>query len=302
MTGLERGSEERDAYDDLLRDGHGLRKEQAHARERWLADLHVDHKVEHLFELEVLLKGLACFANPRNHPGPPRRTPPAAQDFREHATLAREALGRVAHTCRLLLGERERAFVFQRYLETVLPDDRARSRLVGEACADDGPERSLFVLRHSMTNLLEVASGLTRLPRLPFRTFYALLALAQREVAQSTYFNPLHSLQFRQEFDRITNGQVLELVRAVPGHAVRRLVALTLLALFRLLRYLAFAERAARDTAETPKRLGAIVYLALSVLRSDARALAGYLRRRPGLALAEAFDADIFGRTAEQAT
>ena len=42
-------------------------------------------------ELEVLLKGLACFANPRNHAGPPRRTAIVAQDYREALVLSRDA-------------------------------------------------------------------------------------------------------------------------------------------------------------------------------------------------------------------
>src|ERR1700731_1452058 len=86
---------ERDAYADLLRDTRGLRREHAQAREAWLHRLPLDKKDEVLFELEVLLKGLACFANPRNHPGPARKTPVVAQDFREHAALVREALGRI---------------------------------------------------------------------------------------------------------------------------------------------------------------------------------------------------------------
>ena len=130
-VGLERAPDERDVYDDLLRETRGLRREHSVAREAWLAKMPLERKVEHLFELEILLKGLACFANPRNHPGPTRRTPVVAQDFREHAALVREALGRAVQTCRLLLVEGERAFVFQRYLETVLPDDRARTRLLG---------------------------------------------------------------------------------------------------------------------------------------------------------------------------
>ena len=79
-----------------------------------------------------------------------------------------------------------------------------------------------------MTNLLEVTTGLTRLPRVPFRLFYALLGVAQREIAQTAFFNPLHALEFRPEFDRITNAQMLELMRSVPGEQARRLVALTL--------------------------------------------------------------------------
>jgi len=120
-------------------------------------------------------------------------------------------------TCRVFLAEGDRAFVFQRYLETVVPDDRARTRLSGETLAQDPPERSLFHLRHAMTNLLEVTAGLTRLPRVPFRLLYALRAVAQREIAQTTYFNPLHALEFRPEFDRITNAQMLELMRTVSG-------------------------------------------------------------------------------------
>jgi hypothetical protein len=282
-----------DVYDDLLRDTRGLRREQAASRDAWLARLPVEHKIEQLFELEVLLKGFACFANPRNHPGPPRRAPSIAQDFREHTTLVREALGRVVQTCRVLLADRDRAFVFQRYLQTVLPDDRALTRLVGDEGGED-PERSLLVLRHGMTNLLEVATGVTRLPRVPFRLFFGLLAMAQREVTQSTYFNPLRALEFRPEFDRVTNAQMLGLVRDLRGDGVRRLVALTVLSLFRMLRYLALVERVAHEGGDAPKRSAAAAYLALSVLRSDARALSGYLRRRAGPLLADGYELDVF--------
>jgi hypothetical protein len=293
-VGLERAPDERDVYDDLLRETRGLQREHSLAREAWLAKMPLERKVEHLFELEILLKGLACFANPRNHPGPARKTPVVAQDFREHAALVREALGRAVQTCRLLLVEGERAFVFQRYLETVLPDDRARTRLLGESLAQDTPQRSLFVLRHGLTNLLEVTTGLTRLQRVPFRLFYALLGVAQREIGQNVYFNPLHALEFRPEFDRITKAPMLDLIRSVPGEPARRLVALALLALFRMLRYLQLAEQVARETTDSPRRSVAVVYLVLSVLRSDARALSGYLRRRAGPLLADGFDADCF--------
>src|SRR5258708_18022504 len=186
---LPRTYDERDAYDELLRQTRGLRREQANEREAWLARLPAEHKVERLFELEVLLKGLACFANPRNHPGPPRKTAVVAQDFREHTVLVREGLARVVQSCRTLLAEGERVYVFQRYLETVLPDDRARTRLADEA-GQNAPDKSLLVLRYGMTNLLEVASGLTRLGRVPFRLFYSVLPVAPRQPALSTSLHP----------------------------------------------------------------------------------------------------------------
>jgi hypothetical protein len=288
---------ERDAYQELLRDTRGLRREQSQAREQFVSRLLSDRKEDLLFELEVLLKGLACFANPRNHPGPTRRTPVVAQEFREALTLAREAMSRVTTLCRSLQFERDRAFVFQRYLETVVPDDSGRARLVHAASAQETPEQSLFYLRHGMTNLLEVASGACRLQRVPFRLFYAVLGVAQREVAQSAYFNPLVALEFRPEFDRISNPRILELMRSVPGEHARRLVALTFLALFRMLRYLTLLESSVHEREPSRRQVG-VVYVVLSVLRSDARALASYLRPAAGRVLAEGFERDLYAADA----
>lgn len=285
-----------DPYADLLRDTRGLRREQANARDQWLAKAEGgSRREETLFELEVLLKGLACFANPRNHAGPPRRTAIVAQDYREQLVLARDAMHRIVYLCRQLLGEQERAFVFQRYLEMLLPDDTARTRLVRGAASQDTPEESLFLLRHALTNLLEVSGGVTRLPRVPFRLFYAVLSVAHREVAQSAFFNPLVALEFRPEFDRITNVRVLELMRQVPGEQARRLVALTFLALFRMLRYVTLLEHVVRES-----RPAGLVYVVLSVLRSDARALTDYLRKQTGAQLAESFERELFKVPATQ--
>jgi len=280
---------EGDVYLDLLRDTRGLRREQANARELWLARLNADRKEEALFELEVLLKGLACFANPRNHSGPARRAAIVAQDYREGLILAREGMQRVIMLCRALLGEQERAFVFQRYLEMLLPDDGVRTKLVRGAATQDTPEESLFLLRHALTNLLEVTAGVTRLPRVPFRLFYATLSVAHREVAQSAFFNPLAALEFRPEFDRITNARVLDLMRQVPGEQARRLVALTFLALFRMLKYLSLLETVSRES-----RPVGLTFLVLSVFRSDARALTGYLRKHAGEQLADSYEREVF--------
>jgi hypothetical protein len=282
-----------DAYSDLLRDTRGLRREQSVAREQWLA--RIGRREDTLFELEVLLKGLACFANPRNHVGPPRRAAIVSQDYREALVLCRDAMHRIVVLSRQLLGEHERAFVFQRYLEMLLPDDTARTRLVRGGSSQDTPEESLFLLRHALTNLLEVSGGITRLPRVPFRLFYAVLSVAHREVSQSAFFNPLVALEFRPEFDRITNVRVLELMRQVPGEQARRLVALTFLALFRMLRYVTLLEHVARES-----RPAGLVYLVLSVLRSDARALTDYLRKQTGQQLAESFERELFKVPAPQ--
>ncbi len=288
-----------DAYADLLHDSRGMRREQQLARDTWMSRLASDRK-ELIFELEVLLKGLACFANPRNHAGPPRRVPIVAVDFHAPTALLSHGYKRVSQLARACLGERDKAFVFHRYLETIVPEDATRTRLVREDMSQDTPDGSLFALRRSFSNLAEVTDGLLRLPRIPFRLFYATASLAQREVAQNSFFNPLSALEFRPEFDRIASPQVVDLIHRVPGEEAQRLVSLTFLSLFRMLRYLQLLDAIAAEPAEAGAFVPGRLHLVLSVLRSDARALAGYLRTRAGQRLADSFEHDLLRVPASQ--
>lgn len=291
-----------DAYAELLVRTRELRVEQRGQREQWLSSLNVDGKEELLFELEVLLKSAACFANPRNHPGRPKRAPVVAQNFREATLAFRDGMQRATALIRQLLGPRDRALVFQRYLETVLPGDVDRARLARLDADRVGPEESLISLRQGLASHVEVLDGVARAPRVPFRLFYALLSGVQREVAHSTYFNPLNALEFRPEFDRISSPQVLELIRSVPGEEPHRLVALTFLSLFRMLRYLRLLTRVVAESGGRRRRQGGRVYLILAVLRSDARALGDYLRQNAGPLLGRGFERDVMRIPAAELT
>jgi hypothetical protein len=280
--------------DDLLSRTRTLQKEQRILRDTWFHHLDVDNKEDALFELEVLLKATACFSNPRNHTGPLRRTPVVAQDFRQATGLFRDGMQRAVLLARQLLGHRDKAFVFHRYLETVVPEDSARTRLLHEGGQQNTPEDSLVILRHELTSILEVLEGTLRAPRIPYRTFYSVLSLVQREIGRNTYFNPLTALEFRPEFDRIKSSQVLDLIRSVPGEEAHRLVALTFLSLFRMLRYVQLLDQLALESVHKKNRVAGRAYLVLSVLRSDARALSDYLRQRGGELLGRSFEQSLF--------
>lgn len=279
-------------YAELLSGTRRLQREQRFSREQWLSGLPLENREDLLFEFEVLLKATACFSNPRNHPGPPRRTPVVAHDFKGALQIYRDGLLRAVSLARQLLGARDRAFVFHRYLETVLPEDQARTRLLSENNSQATPEQSLVTLRHGLTAALEVTEGILRTQRVPFRLFHAVLAGAYREIDRNAFFNPLNALEFRPEFDRIKSAQVLELIRSVPGRETHRLVALTFLSLFRMLRYLQLITRITGENVQKRQALGS-AYLALSVLRSDARALSDYLRKNAGRLLADSFERDV---------
>jgi hypothetical protein len=283
-----------DAYADLLVRTRGLAAENRQKRDRWFESLEVENKEELLFELEVLLKATACFSNPRNHPGSPKRVSLVAQDFREATTLYRDGLTRSIQLIRQLLGTRDRTYVFHRYLETVLPEDALRTRLAQEGTSQNTPEDGLMALRHTLANAVQVAEGLLRAPRIPFRIFYANASVVQREVAHNQFFNPLSALEFRPEFDRIKSPDVLELIRSGPRGRAHHFVALTFLSLFRMLRYLRLLGRIASETSDRETMSGR-AFLVLSVLRSDARALSTYLRRKAGLYLADSFERAVLG-------
>ncbi len=278
-----------EGVDALLAGTRRLRHKERASRDAWFAGLGVEHKADLLFELEILLKATACFGNPRNHPGVQKRAPVVSLDFRPATLLFRDGMQRAVVLARELLEHRDAAFVFHRYLETVIPEDSARTRLLRERFRQTTPPESLMVLRHQLTSLVEVLEGVLRAPRVPYRTFYALLSVAQQEVSQVTFFNPLTALEFRPEFDRIQSSHVLELIRSMPEGEAHRLVALTFLSLFRMLRYVQLLESMGEEQGASGLPTSGRSHLVLSVLRSDARALSEYLRRRTGELLSRGF-------------
>ncbi len=94
----------RDPYADLLRDTRGLRREHAAARDAWYAGLAVDRKEDSLFELEMLLKGVAAWGNTRNHASAGSHDPLYVRNFRPHLAVARAVLLRCVALCGHLLG------------------------------------------------------------------------------------------------------------------------------------------------------------------------------------------------------
>jgi hypothetical protein len=279
---------ERDVYANLLRDSRGLRRDQASARDSWFAQLPWDKKEQTLFELEMLLKGIACFGNPRNHPGAPRATADVAHDFLEELRILRDGMSQINALVRHLLGDREKAYTFSRYLETVLPEDSARGRLLQEQLTQDTPEESLFVLRNAFGAFQDLTDGLLRLDYVGHRLYSALHGTITREVGRNVFFNPLMALEFRPEFDRIRSGEMLEALHEVRSEAAHRVVALTTLSLFRVLRYLDLVDRYASEPSSARRS-----YLILAVVRSDLRALARYLGRHAADAIADGLERDL---------
>jgi len=280
-----------DVFSDLVGEVRSIRRNDAISREQWFAKLEVPSRAGLVFELDTLLKGVHAFANPRNHPGPAKRTTPVvAQDFREQLVFGAEGLERLIDTIRALLPQdKARAHLFQEYMEGIAPTSQPSGH---EPDGEPTPHKELLALRQALANHHEIGAGVARLQRVTFRLFHAVMATTEHEIARSRFFTPLGPLEFRSEYDRIESEQIIELTQSVPGDSSRQLVALTFLALFRLLRYVDLADEIMRRP-DDPTVRGAS-YLVLAVLRADARALTDHLRTRAGRLLAEGYERALF--------
>lgn len=285
---------ERDVYANLLRETRELRRDQATARDTWYATLSWDRKEDTLFELEMLLKGIACFGNPRNHPGHVGGKTAVAQDYTAQLRVVREGAYRVVQLSRSLLGDREKENTFSRYLESVMPGDAARGRLIQDQLTQDTPEESLLVLRNAFGHFLDLADGLLRSGRTSHRLWAAYHGVLVREIGRNAFFNPLMSLEFRSEFDRIRSPDVLDVLHDVRTESAHRVLALVFLTLFRCLRYTQLLD------TYTPEPLSVRRgYLVLAVLRSDLRALTSYLSEGAAAAIADGVERDLLAVPAD---
>lgn len=270
-----------------------MRRDQALARERWFAELRFEKKEAVLFELEVLLKSFACFQNPRNHAGAASSVPLAAHNFRRELFVVDAGIERVSQNVRRLLGDGERAYVFSRFLETLVSSDDQRNRLLQNQVSQYTPEESLFAFRSAFASFSEMSGGLLELDRIPHRVFRSLLSTITREVGRNEHFNSLATLEFRPEFDRIRVVSVLTVLTKTPDPA-QRTIALTLLSLLRLIRYLDLLDEYAKRSETEP-----LTHLVVSVLLSEGRALAHTLETQSADALAGAFEHAISNVSAE---
>lgn len=274
----------RDPYADLLRDTRGLRREHAAARDAWYAGLAVERKEESLFELEMLLKGVAAWGNTRNHPSAGSHDPLYVRNFRPHLAVARAVLLRCVALCGHLMGPPRPSQAVTRGLPSGFTEEPRGDR----AESPETPDGALATLRQALSMAVELLTGMLKVDHISYRLFYAAIAGVQREVSRNPFFNPLFTLEFRPEFDRVRVPDVLDAILSVDGETAHRLVTLTCLGALRLLRVTALLQASAGDPSGIPR-----AWVLLAAVRVDARALASILRHRAPTMLADSLERDL---------
>jgi hypothetical protein len=263
----------RDFYADLMRTTQGSRVTVLSERERWLRGLNVEGREEQLFEFEMLLRGVERYFSLHNVVVDAQERPLVTRDFHEELEDVRDAIHRAIRIARRLQDpDSDSKMVFRKYVETQLADDRLRRAFLEEELDQDTPQESLFVLREAFESLRNLIDHLLKLPACGLGLFTDVGNLALREIVLNRYFRPFRPLEFRVEYDRLRSVRLLELLAGQPQD-IRTQFTTALLALFRLLHYLAYVEQGGEDTA--PRRSRVV----LALVRSEAVSLVGFLRQ-----------------------
>jgi hypothetical protein len=282
-----------DYYVELMRDSRGLSPERSDLRGRWYEAVEAPDKEALLFELEMLLKGVVCFGDPRHHPGPRRAGGLDEASFDEELGVLLLAFERIVTLAGALASpDADRingeAYVVSGPLETVA------SPLVTEPLAQVTPDEALRVLQTAFSDLAETTSAVASQRGVSYRLFRALAAEAGREVARSAFFNSALSLEFRTEYDHLQHIEVLHLVYGGGPAGAKRSATVAFVALNRLLRYLDAAE-AILWSERAP-----LVFVPLAVTRADGLVLSSFLREEARRWLSSSFEREVMTLSARE--
>ncbi len=242
-------------------------------RELWIRDLEAPDWEERLFELEMTLKALDRFFNLHNLPLNAADTV-IQRDFSIEMRVVSAACRQVALIARYLLKEDSSAFTFQSYVERRMLSDHVRDAQITDHLAQADPSESLFLLGESFQNLADVTEALTRLNAVSYPVFFSTGQMVSRTIAANRFFNPMAGDHFHPAHDRMRSSAVNAVVKKIAEKELRREVSITLLAMFRLLRYLSFVDDEAENVDEL--RYAGLIF---ALVNSEARMLIHHMEK-----------------------
>ncbi|MBN2384485.1 hypothetical protein JXQ70_16545 [bacterium] len=230
-------------------------------RSDWLSGLHLEHKEEYLFQLEMNLKGLDRFFNLNNHSFS-NFEHLITRDFSEEITIIETAINQIVLITGELLRERTKnIFYFQRFIMDKLLEDFSRDLHLKKVIRQDNPDESLHMLRQAFINFRQIISALKGLgPDVKYLEFNAIGQLITREISRNQFFNPLDNKPFVPEYDRIMTTRLSQIIFGISHPVLRKKISIIYLAMHRLLHYLQYIDPMIDSFAELK---GSLLYFTL---------------------------------------
>ncbi len=191
-------------------------------------------------ELDVLLRALDRFFDPQTLY--PSRDIQADRNFLPELKAARDVILRILGILDAIIPEsRKNAYWFHKYAEAKLFNETRRESFRQELLRQDTPERSLYLLYDSFINLKGIVTDLLKNEGIAYVGFTNIGDVISRHIRDNVFFNPFRA-DLNPEFDKIENPTISGIVKAIGDPDTKRAVSLTLVQLFRFLRYLGHVD------------------------------------------------------------
>jgi hypothetical protein len=270
----------------MARDGRGedaradkeIRSDFLRAQMRqWMEQVVIEGKTRDLFELEMWLRAFELFFRIKNQALSDKETRQLAlRNWSEELRLVDNVILRTVQLCSAILTEDQvNQTRFDKYMEGYLKKDEVVDPYVEKLLRQSTPEAGLTLLREALEDFHLVLMDLVRLARIPYGTFTAVGKMLYREIRRSHLLALLIDKKFKPIHDRISNPAIAALIRRVPDGSERRTAAKVFLELFRLLRYLEYADPQNNDDDSLKNTI-----LVFALITSELRLLLAWLERR----------------------
>jgi hypothetical protein len=243
----------------------------------WVTHVQAKERIELLFEFETWLRGLCAFLECKHVPlSETDRSALVTRNFAPEITVVRLALQECTRCAVELVSLGQDARVeFEALVETQIFNAGALDSQVGKMLEQSTPIDSFSRLIESMNDLKVSVDALESVPNQDLQLYLSIGRSFQRDLQDCRYVDMLLSQRFRLQYDRMESAVLSAVLRSITEEHLRRNVALTLLYLYRFLKYLKCISLALR--ADLPLRRYLVVF---SLLHQQTEILRDFLKAR----------------------
>jgi hypothetical protein len=271
--------EETERTDRQARMGSDYLRTQVRA---WMEGAGESGRKKELFELEMWLRALDRFFKPAHHALSDEQVNELPyRDWSAELTVVDLCLLRVGQLCsQLLPRDRVDEAQFKRYVDGFVRESESADPYFERLLRDARPEAGLLVLRGTLEDVRLLIAESLRSQKTPLQIFESVGRIFSRELRRNPPLAALLDKKFKPMFDRVTSSEIAGLIRGLGDPNERNPVARVFLELFRMLKYLDFA-----DPDGLPDERVKTAACVFSLVISEARQLVTYIEKRALVAL-----------------
>jgi hypothetical protein len=266
--------EETERTDRQARMGSEYLRTQVRA---WMEGAGESGRRKELFELEMWLRALDRFFKPAHHALTDEQVNELPyRDWSAELSVVDQCLLRVGQLCsQLLPRDRVDEAQFKRYVDGFVRESESADPFFERLLRDARPEAGLLVLRGTLEDVRLLIAESLRGEKTRLQIFESVGRIFSRELRRNPPLAALLDKKFKPIFDRVASPEIAGLIRALEDPNERNPVARVFLELFRMLKYLDFA-----DPEGLPDERVKTAACVFALVTTEARHLVSYIEKR----------------------